>query len=117
MEVDMVDFAVIRDARTGRHAKVPKDPKLRAVVALGSQDTLEDKTVTVSSGSDFVNVSFINFCCTRKDIALVSANFIFLGRSRSCWATVHNRPGVQYMTPRVHNKSRRQYMMSPGYCP
>lgn len=68
----MVDFAVIRDARTGRHAKVPKDAKLRAVVSIGSQDTLEDKTVTVSSGSDFVNLNFVNFCCTRKDVAQVS---------------------------------------------
>lgn len=76
----MVDFAVIRDARTGRHAKVPKDAKLRAVVALGSQDTLEDKTVTVSSGSDFVNLTFVNFCCTRKDIAQVSDNFVGTGR-------------------------------------
>jgi hypothetical protein len=40
---------------------------------MGSQqDTLEEKTVTLCYGSDFVNVSFINFCCTRKDIAQVS---------------------------------------------
>jgi phosphatidylinositol phospholipase C, beta len=40
---------------------------------MGSQqDSLEEKTVTVCYGSDFVNVTFINFCCTRKDIAQVS---------------------------------------------
>lgn len=40
---------------------------------MGSQqDTLEEKTVTVCYGSDFVNVTFINFCCTRRDIAQVS---------------------------------------------
>ncbi|GAB0092257.1 hypothetical protein DMENIID0001_072470 [Sergentomyia squamirostris] len=36
---------------------------------MGSQDTLEEKTVSLCYGADFVNVTFINFCCTRKDIA------------------------------------------------
>lgn len=44
---------------------------MRQIVTLGSQDTLEEKTVTVCYGSDFVNVTFINFCATRKDIAQV----------------------------------------------
>lgn len=36
---------------------------------MGSQDTLEEKTVTVCCANDFVNISFVNFCCTRKEIA------------------------------------------------
>ena len=36
---------------------------------MGSQDCLEEKTVTVCYGSDFVNVMFINFCATRAEIA------------------------------------------------
>ncbi|XP_067009832.2 1-phosphatidylinositol 4,5-bisphosphate phosphodiesterase classes I and II [Anabrus simplex] len=68
-ELDMLDIATIRDTRTGKHAKIPKDPKLRQIVTMGSQDTLEEKTVTVCFGSDFVNLSFINFCCTKKEIA------------------------------------------------
>lgn len=39
---------------------------------MGSVDTLEQKTVTVCHGTDFVNVNFVNFCCTRRDIAQVS---------------------------------------------
>ncbi|XP_022903409.1 1-phosphatidylinositol 4,5-bisphosphate phosphodiesterase classes I and II [Onthophagus taurus] len=69
-ESDMLDIANIRDTRTGRYAKIPKDPRLRQVVAMGAQaDTLEEKTVTVCCASDFVNLVFINFCCTKKDIA------------------------------------------------
>lgn len=49
-----------------------QDSKLRQIVTLGSQDTLEEKTVTVCFGNDFVNVTFINFCATRKEIAQVS---------------------------------------------
>jgi len=48
-----------------------QDNKLRQIVTLGPQDTLEEKTVTVCHGSDFVNMTFVNFCCTRRDIAQV----------------------------------------------
>ncbi|XP_031845636.1 phospholipase C at 21C isoform X3 [Nomia melanderi] len=68
-EMEMLDIAAIRDTRTGKHAKVPKDPKLRSLVTMGSQDSLEEKTVTVCYGSDFVNMNFINFCTTRAEIA------------------------------------------------
>ncbi|KAF4532691.1 hypothetical protein B566_EDAN002927 [Ephemera danica] len=68
-ETDMIDIATIRDTRSGKNAKIPKDPKLRQIVTMGSQDTLEEKTVTICYASDFVNLNFINFCCTKKEIA------------------------------------------------
>lgn len=70
-ELDILDISTIRDVRTNQYAKKPKDSKLRQIVTMGSQDTLEEKTITICHGTDFVNVSFINFCCTRKDIAQV----------------------------------------------
>lgn len=36
---------------------------------MGSQELLEDKTVTICYGSDFVNMTFLNFCSTRAEIA------------------------------------------------
>ncbi|PBC29897.1 1-phosphatidylinositol-4,5-bisphosphate phosphodiesterase classes I and II [Apis cerana cerana] len=82
-EMEMLDIAIIRDTRTGKYAKVPKkrinillvilicinDPKLRYLVTMGSQDSLEEKTVTICYGSDFVNMNFINFCTTRAEVA------------------------------------------------
>ncbi|KAG7213901.1 hypothetical protein KM043_003103 [Ampulex compressa] len=68
-EMEILDIAIIRDTRTGKHAKIPKDPKLKSLVTMGSQDSLEDKTVTICYGSDFVNMTFINFCTTRAEIA------------------------------------------------
>ncbi|XP_075974138.1 1-phosphatidylinositol 4,5-bisphosphate phosphodiesterase classes I and II-like isoform X2 [Anticarsia gemmatalis] len=77
MEVEMLDIATIRDVRTGGHAKVPKDQKIRNLVLIGSQGSLEEKTVTVCYGADFVNVTFINFCCTRKEIAQLWTEGLF----------------------------------------
>ncbi|XP_030241982.1 1-phosphatidylinositol 4,5-bisphosphate phosphodiesterase classes I and II [Drosophila navojoa] len=70
-ELDILDIATIRDVRTGQYAKKPKDAKLRQIVTMGPQDTLEEKTVTICHGSDFVNMTFVNFCCTRRDIAQI----------------------------------------------
>ncbi|XP_053612569.1 1-phosphatidylinositol 4,5-bisphosphate phosphodiesterase classes I and II [Plodia interpunctella] len=78
LEVEMLDIATIRDVRTGSHAKVPKDPKIRHVVLIGSQGSLEEKTVTVCYGADFVNVTFVNFCCTRKEIAQMWTEELFV---------------------------------------
>ncbi|CAB3223896.1 unnamed protein product [Arctia plantaginis] len=77
MEVEMLDIATIRDVRTGPYAKVPKDPKIRNLVLIGSQGSLEEKTVSVCYGADFVNVTFINFCCTRKEIAQIWTEGLF----------------------------------------
>ncbi|XP_050313003.1 1-phosphatidylinositol 4,5-bisphosphate phosphodiesterase classes I and II isoform X2 [Anthonomus grandis grandis] len=68
-EMDLIDIAHIKDTRTGRYAKIPKEAKLRQIVTMGSQDTLEEKTVTVAVGHDFVNINFYNFCCTKREIA------------------------------------------------
>nr|XP_018906114.1 PREDICTED: 1-phosphatidylinositol 4,5-bisphosphate phosphodiesterase classes I and II [Bemisia tabaci] len=68
-DVDLLDISSVRDVRTGKFAKIPKDSKLRNVVAMGAQDTLEEKTLTLCCGSDFVNLNFINFCCNKKETA------------------------------------------------
>ncbi|XP_059470873.1 1-phosphatidylinositol 4,5-bisphosphate phosphodiesterase classes I and II [Neocloeon triangulifer] len=73
-EVDMIDLVTVRDTRNGKNAKIPKDPKLRQVVCMGSQEPLEDKTLTVCYGSDFVNPNFVNFCCSNKETAEMWAN-------------------------------------------
>ncbi|GBO98530.1 1-phosphatidylinositol 4,5-bisphosphate phosphodiesterase classes I and II [Eumeta japonica] len=46
-----------------------QDQKLKNVVMIGSQGSLEEKTITVCYGSDFVNVMFVNFCCAKKETA------------------------------------------------
>lgn len=52
-----------------RQANDFQDAKLKHLVTMGSQDSLEEKTVTICYGSDFVNMNFINFCTTRAEVA------------------------------------------------
>ncbi|KAI1295355.1 1-phosphatidylinositol 4,5-bisphosphate phosphodiesterase beta-3 [Halotydeus destructor] len=68
-ETEFLDISSIRDTRSGRGARTPRDGKLRDTVNMGAEGQLEDKTVTVVYGPDFVNVNYINFCCNSKDVA------------------------------------------------
>lgn len=51
-----------------------QDPKLKQIVSMGAQEPLEDKTLTVCYGSDFVNPNFVNFCCSNKETAEVRSS-------------------------------------------
>ena len=51
-----------------------QDPKLCQLVNIGTPtDPLEEKTVTMVYGTDFVNLTFKNFCCAKKELAKVSS--------------------------------------------
>ncbi|XP_055840041.1 1-phosphatidylinositol 4,5-bisphosphate phosphodiesterase classes I and II isoform X3 [Episyrphus balteatus] len=74
-EKDLLDIATIRDVRTGNYARKAKDPKLKQLLNMGSmEDSLEEKTITVIQGSDFVNLTVINFSCINKEIAQYWSN-------------------------------------------
>ncbi|XP_063002398.1 1-phosphatidylinositol 4,5-bisphosphate phosphodiesterase beta-3 isoform X1 [Elgaria multicarinata webbii] len=67
-EVDILDISFIRDTRTGRFAKLPKDPKIREILGFGGPEQRpEDKLLTVVHGPDLVNVSFHNFMTVVQD--------------------------------------------------
>uniref|UniRef100_A0A8C8YSS4 1-phosphatidylinositol 4,5-bisphosphate phosphodiesterase n=1 Tax=Prolemur simus TaxID=1328070 RepID=A0A8C8YSS4_PROSS len=78
MEVDTLDISSIRDTRTGRYARLPKDPKIREVLGFGGPDArLEEKLMTVVAGPDPVNTVFLNFMAVQDDTAKVWSEELF----------------------------------------
>ena len=77
-ETEFLEISSIRDARTGKSAKLPpREGKLKDSVSMGPDSiALEDKTLTIVYGSDFVNVNFVNFCCNNKETTLEWTNSI-----------------------------------------
>uniref|UniRef100_A0A8C1R155 Phosphoinositide phospholipase C n=1 Tax=Cyprinus carpio TaxID=7962 RepID=A0A8C1R155_CYPCA len=62
MEVEILDISQIRDTRTGRFAKMPKDQRIRDMLDLGKGESNSDtKLLTIVYGNDLVNISFLNF--------------------------------------------------------
>ncbi|XP_051900991.1 1-phosphatidylinositol 4,5-bisphosphate phosphodiesterase beta-3 isoform X2 [Pristis pectinata] len=77
-EVDLLDICYIRDTRTGRFARVPKDPKLREPLGFGKpEDRPENKAVTVVYGSDLVNINFLNFMTMQEETAKIWTEELF----------------------------------------
>uniref|UniRef100_A0A668ABL3 1-phosphatidylinositol 4,5-bisphosphate phosphodiesterase n=1 Tax=Myripristis murdjan TaxID=586833 RepID=A0A668ABL3_9TELE len=77
LEVETLDISTIRDTRTGKFAKQPKDSKVREVLGFGKGDGVEGKLVTVVHGNDLVNISFLNFQAMQEDTAKIWTEELF----------------------------------------
>ncbi|XP_075043763.1 1-phosphatidylinositol 4,5-bisphosphate phosphodiesterase beta-3 [Mixophyes fleayi] len=78
MEVDILDISLIRDTRTGKYAKIPKDSRMKETLGFsGTEQRPEDKLVTVVYGSDLVNINFLNFMAVQEDTAKLWTDGLF----------------------------------------
>ncbi|XP_078086490.1 1-phosphatidylinositol 4,5-bisphosphate phosphodiesterase beta-1 [Mustelus asterias] len=69
-ETDLLEVSHVKDARTGKYARTPKDAKLRELLDVGNQgNRLENRMVTVVYGPDLVNISYLNFMAFQEDVA------------------------------------------------
>jgi len=69
VENELIDIALVRDTRTGKQAKLPRDAKAREQANLGSPKVQLDRTFTIVWGTEFANVNFINLSCDNKETA------------------------------------------------
>ncbi|XP_073691903.1 1-phosphatidylinositol 4,5-bisphosphate phosphodiesterase beta-3 isoform X2 [Garra rufa] len=78
MEVEILDISQIRDTRTGRFAKIPKDQRIRDTLGLVKGDCNSDsKLLTVVHGNDLVNISFLNFQAVQDGYCKVWTDELF----------------------------------------
>ncbi|XP_078262119.1 1-phosphatidylinositol 4,5-bisphosphate phosphodiesterase beta-1 [Rhinoraja longicauda] len=77
-ETDVLELSLVKDARTGKYARNPKDTKLRELLDVGNQGSrLENRMVTVVYGPDLVNISYLNFMAFQEDVAKEWTNALF----------------------------------------
>uniref|UniRef100_A0AAY4CI63 1-phosphatidylinositol 4,5-bisphosphate phosphodiesterase n=1 Tax=Denticeps clupeoides TaxID=299321 RepID=A0AAY4CI63_9TELE len=76
--VEILDISHIRDTRTGKYAKLPKNPTVREVLGLNKNEGNENaKLVTIVHGNDLVNISFVNFQAMQEDVAKLWTEELF----------------------------------------
>ncbi|CAO2578619.1 1-phosphatidylinositol 4,5-bisphosphate phosphodiesterase beta-1 [Lemmus lemmus] len=68
-ETELLDLSLVKDARCGKHAKAPKDPKLRELLDVGNIGHLEQRMITVVYGPDLVNISHLNLVAFQEEVA------------------------------------------------
>uniref|UniRef100_A0A673IDM1 1-phosphatidylinositol 4,5-bisphosphate phosphodiesterase n=1 Tax=Sinocyclocheilus rhinocerous TaxID=307959 RepID=A0A673IDM1_9TELE len=78
MDVEILDISQIRDTRTGRFARFPKDPRLRETLGLIKGDSYsESKLLTIVFGNDLVNLYFLNFQAVQEGYCKVWTDELF----------------------------------------
>ncbi|XP_068270902.1 1-phosphatidylinositol 4,5-bisphosphate phosphodiesterase beta-1 isoform X2 [Nyctibius grandis] len=77
-ETELLDISLVKDARCGKHARAPKDPKLRELLDAGNiGGRLESRMITVVYGPDLVNISYLNLVAFQEDIAKEWSDEVF----------------------------------------
>ncbi|XP_062825183.1 1-phosphatidylinositol 4,5-bisphosphate phosphodiesterase beta-1 isoform X1 [Anolis carolinensis] len=77
-ESELLDISLVKDARCGKHARAPKDPKVREHLDAGNiGGRLEHRMLTIVYGPDLVNISYLNLVAAQEDIAKEWSEEIF----------------------------------------
>ncbi|XP_026197477.1 1-phosphatidylinositol 4,5-bisphosphate phosphodiesterase beta-1 isoform X1 [Anabas testudineus] len=76
-DTDLLDIAYIKDARNGKCTKMPKEAKLRELLDVSTLVGLENRMLTVVSGPDMVNITYLNFVAFQEETAKEWAEELF----------------------------------------
>uniref|UniRef100_A0A3P9J6Z3 1-phosphatidylinositol 4,5-bisphosphate phosphodiesterase n=1 Tax=Oryzias latipes TaxID=8090 RepID=A0A3P9J6Z3_ORYLA len=76
LEVEILDISTIRDTRTGKYARQPKEAKLQSMLSVG-KDSFLGKSLTIVYGNDLVNISYLNFQAMSEDEAKLWTDELF----------------------------------------
>ncbi|XP_030825744.1 LOW QUALITY PROTEIN: 1-phosphatidylinositol 4,5-bisphosphate phosphodiesterase beta-3-like [Camarhynchus parvulus] len=77
-EVELLDLCSVRDTRTGRFARAPKDPRTRAALSFGVPGgPLPQRLLTVVHGPDLVTLGFLTLVAVRDGEAQVWTEELF----------------------------------------
>uniref|UniRef100_A0A672HKV3 Phosphoinositide phospholipase C n=1 Tax=Salarias fasciatus TaxID=181472 RepID=A0A672HKV3_SALFA len=69
-DTDLLDIAYIKDARNGKCTKTPKEAKLRELLDVSTlAGKMENRMLTVVSGTDMVNITYLNFMAFQEETA------------------------------------------------
>jgi len=67
-EGDVIELCQVSDIRAGG---LPKDVKLANQLFNRHGETLEDKSLTICSGTDYININYQHVICPSADLAKV----------------------------------------------
>ncbi|XP_067274524.1 1-phosphatidylinositol 4,5-bisphosphate phosphodiesterase beta-1 isoform X2 [Pseudorasbora parva] len=77
-ETELLEVSIIKDTRNGRFAKMPKEAKLRELLDVGTlEGKTENRTLTVVSALDMVNINYLNFVAFHEAVAKEWAEELF----------------------------------------
>ncbi|XP_076834774.1 1-phosphatidylinositol 4,5-bisphosphate phosphodiesterase beta-1 [Brachyhypopomus gauderio] len=95
-ETDLLDITYIKDARTGKCTKTPKEAKLRELLDVGNLvGRIENKMLTVVTGPDMVNITYLNFMAFQEEVAKEWAEELFSLASNLLAQNMNREPSLE----------------------
>ncbi|XP_026858212.1 1-phosphatidylinositol 4,5-bisphosphate phosphodiesterase beta-1 isoform X2 [Electrophorus electricus] len=95
-ETDLLDITHIKDARTGKCTKTPKEAKLRELLDVGNLvGRIENKMLTVVTGPDMVNITYLNFMAFQEEVAKEWAEELFSLASNLLAQNMNREPSLE----------------------
>ncbi|XP_072539296.1 1-phosphatidylinositol 4,5-bisphosphate phosphodiesterase beta-1 isoform X2 [Salminus brasiliensis] len=77
-ETDVLDISSIKDARTGKYSRTSKDAKVREQLGVATLvGKMENRMLTVVTGPDMVNITYLNFMAFQDEVAKEWAEELF----------------------------------------
>uniref|UniRef100_A0A674N5Z9 phosphoinositide phospholipase C n=1 Tax=Takifugu rubripes TaxID=31033 RepID=A0A674N5Z9_TAKRU len=77
-DTELLDIAYIKDARNGKCTKTPKEAKLRELLDVSTlAGKMENRMLTVVTGPDMVNITYLNFMAFQEETAKEWAEELF----------------------------------------
>ncbi|XP_062302974.1 1-phosphatidylinositol 4,5-bisphosphate phosphodiesterase beta-1 isoform X2 [Osmerus eperlanus] len=77
-ETELLDITHIKDVRTGKSTKTPKEAKLRELLDVGNlAGRIENRMLTVVTGPDMVNSTYLSFMALQEEDATEWAEHLF----------------------------------------
>lgn len=81
---DVIELCQVSDVRAGG---IPKDPKLLSTLMAKHGPDLEDKSLTICSGTDYININYQHIVCPNAETAKVRCCFKLEIHLQNLWFT------------------------------
>uniref|UniRef100_A0A674C4I3 1-phosphatidylinositol 4,5-bisphosphate phosphodiesterase n=1 Tax=Salmo trutta TaxID=8032 RepID=A0A674C4I3_SALTR len=116
-ETEFLDITHIKDARTGRSTKTPKEAKLRELLDVGNLvGRIENRLLTIVTGPDMVNITYLNFMALQEEEATEWAEELFSLASNLLSHNMNRETSLEKAIVRMFSADKKRVETALEHC-
>uniref|UniRef100_A0A8C7W450 Phosphoinositide phospholipase C n=1 Tax=Oncorhynchus mykiss TaxID=8022 RepID=A0A8C7W450_ONCMY len=114
---EFLDITHIKDARTGKSTKTPKEAKLRELLDVGNLvGRIENRLLTVVTGPDMVNITYLNFMALQEEEATEWAEELFSLASNLLSHNMNRETSLEKAIVRMFSTDKKRVETALEHC-
>uniref|UniRef100_A0A674DDN5 1-phosphatidylinositol 4,5-bisphosphate phosphodiesterase n=1 Tax=Salmo trutta TaxID=8032 RepID=A0A674DDN5_SALTR len=116
-ETELLDITHIKDARTGKSTKTPKEAKLRELLDVGNLvGRIENRLLTIVTGPDMVNITYLNFMALQEEEATEWAEELFSLASNLLSHNMNRETSLEKAIVRMFSADKKRVETALEHC-